>query len=124
MSVSPSSVPNTETKYHNPASTGVEDIRGLLIRLETMQIDNTISGNITKISFNNILEKVHRSIYPDMWEYFILTVIYDNGMSDNIRIGILNLSQLLCPIHNDIIPKEVIVVYYKSRKRELKAKLM
>jgi hypothetical protein len=43
MSVNPSSDPNTETECHNPVSSDLEDMRGLLVCLETLHTENPVS---------------------------------------------------------------------------------
>jgi len=111
MPVNLSSDLNTETEYYNPASTGVEDMRGLLNRLETMQMDNTPLNTVVNRSFDDILINIAKSDYQQMWEYCIFTAIYDLTISNEIRIGILNLSRMLFPLNSDVKPEQVIAAW-------------
>lgn len=118
---------NTETEYHSPASAGVEDMRSLLNRLETMQMDNTPFNTVVNGSFDNIgakLSKSHKgpdldllvssSEYAEMFEYFMYTAIYDPIISNEIRIGILNVLRMLIPINNTMRtkPEQVLAAWY------------
>ena len=109
MSVNSSSDPNTETEYHNPAPTGLEDMRDMLIRLQTMQMDNTPLNADPNESFTDILNREVVLHDKELWDFCLLTVVYDVGISNEIRIGILNLLRLLIPLREDSKPELVIV---------------
>jgi len=111
MPVNLSSDLNTETEYHNPASTGVEDMRGLLNRLETMQMDNTPLNTVVNGSFDDIEQKIYESEYRKMWLYCMCTAIYDLTISNEIRIGILNLSRMLFPLNSNTKPEQVLAAW-------------
>ncbi len=105
---------NTETEYHSPASAGVEDMRSLLNRLETMQMDNTPLNTVLNGEFEDITETISKSEYGEMWEYCVYTAIYDPTISNEIRIGILNVSRMLFPMNNKMTtkPEQVLAAWY------------
>ena len=112
MSVCPSSNPNTETEYHNPTPVGLQDMRGLLVRLET-KMCNTPLNSLSDVSFYNVSDKIAESIDSELWEFCILTAVYDPVISNEIeiRIGILNILRMLCPISNNFKPEQVLTAW-------------
>ena len=57
MSVNPCSDPNTEIEYRNPVPSGLKDIQGLLLCLQTIQTMNPIS--ISKLDTPMTLKQVY-----------------------------------------------------------------
>ena len=109
MSIHPSSDQNTTTEYHNPMSKGLEDMRDLLIRLETIQMHNIPLNANPNESFTKIYNKEVVLHDKELWDFCLLTVVYDLGISNQIRFGILNLIRMLIPIRGDVKPELVII---------------
>lgn len=108
MSFNQSSDPNTETEYHNTAPVGVEDMRDLLIRLETIQMENTpLNTNPNELVTDNVHERIPEHVL-ELWNYCLWTAAYGLGISDRIRIEILNLARLILPQHDYGNPELVI----------------
>ena len=53
MPFNSSSDPNSETEYDNPSSMGLDDMRGLLVRLETLHIENPVSMSRLDVLIDN-----------------------------------------------------------------------
>jgi hypothetical protein len=108
MPVNSSSDPNTETEYHNPSPTGLQDMRNLLIRLETVQMENTpLIIKYKESSTDNVHESIPKHVL-ELWDYCLWTAAYGFGISDRIRIEILNLARLILPLHDSGNPELVI----------------
>ena len=108
MSILPSSDQNTTTEYHNPTSKGLEDMRDLLIRLETIQMHNIPLNGDHNESFTGLFREVPLHD-KEFWDFCIFLIVYDLGISNQIRVGILNLMRMLIPIGRNSEPEGAII---------------
>ena len=83
-------------------------MRDLLIRLETIQMHNIPLNGDHNESFTGLFREV-QSHDKEFWDFCILCIVYDLGISNQIRVGILNLMRMLIPIGHNTKPEFVII---------------
>jgi hypothetical protein len=95
MSVSPSSVPNTKTKYVNPVSTGVEDMRGLLVSLEKSHTENPLSMSRLNVDIHNIGQISEQHNGGLITQFAQAVILLKKYTSDEERIKFFDIAYMI-----------------------------
>jgi len=97
MSVNPSYNPNTETEYHNRTPEGVDDLRGLLMRLQMKEMTPMNPG------------KDSHPQRQKLYEQFALVAMLIKNQTPETRIQFIDIARLLKPDIYPSIDKDHIV---------------
>jgi len=105
MSASPSCDPNTDTEsrvIHNPAPTGLEDLRGLLTRLQSKYMTPMLPGRDS------------HSQRQQLYEQFALVAMLIKTETPEIRIQFIDIARLLKPdIYPSIGKDHIVKIFVK-----------
>jgi len=105
MSASPSCDPHTDTEYrvmHNPEPTGLEDLRGLLTRLQSKDMTPMLPG------------KDSHSQRQQLYEQFALVAMLIKTQTPETRIQFIDIARLLKPdIYPSIGKDHIVKIFVK-----------
>jgi hypothetical protein len=121
MSASPSCDPNTDTEsqvMQNPVPSGLEDMQGLLRRLQMTHIDNTLSTH-----WNESMPKNDDTYYrQNLYTQFALVAMLIQNQKTEIRIQFIDLAYLLNPVdHPRISVQQIVKIFIKWDNLQYKA---